>query len=209
MAIEMFSWPRLHERMFQMWGSNSGPLACQANSLSIELPRPVPYFCSILLEKKVFPDRNTPNAIQNSRLEILVLYLFSNTIKWTSTLLEKVMSPIEWERWKCCTEIIRMSRHQNVCKRHRLSPWTFFLQIWVWLWCLHVFFWLSGTRMARCIWLVTFGHVWPWSRHFIRLGFGLISLVTILDISLKFQSNTNMNGEKKAPWHSELKQHHQ
>ena len=41
MAVEMFSWPNLHERICRTWGSNSGPLACQANSLSIELPRPV------------------------------------------------------------------------------------------------------------------------------------------------------------------------
>ena len=40
MAVEMFSWQNLHERMCQTWGSNSGPLACQANSLLIELPRP-------------------------------------------------------------------------------------------------------------------------------------------------------------------------
>ena len=38
MAVEIFSWPSLHERM---WVSNSGPLACQANSLPIELPRPM------------------------------------------------------------------------------------------------------------------------------------------------------------------------
>ena len=37
----MFSWPSLHERMCRTWGSNTGPLACQANSLPIELPRPV------------------------------------------------------------------------------------------------------------------------------------------------------------------------
>ena len=41
MAVEMFSWPSLHERMCRTWGSNSGPLACQANSLPFELPRPV------------------------------------------------------------------------------------------------------------------------------------------------------------------------
>ena len=41
MAIEMFSWPSLHERMCRTWGSNSGPLACQVNLLPIELPRPV------------------------------------------------------------------------------------------------------------------------------------------------------------------------
>ena len=41
MAAEMFSWPSLHERVCRTWGSNSGPLACQANSLPIELPRPV------------------------------------------------------------------------------------------------------------------------------------------------------------------------
>ena len=36
----MFSWPSLHERMCRMWGSNSGPFACQTNTLLIELPRP-------------------------------------------------------------------------------------------------------------------------------------------------------------------------
>ena len=41
MAEEMFSWPSLHERMCRTWGTNSGPLACQANSLPIELSRPV------------------------------------------------------------------------------------------------------------------------------------------------------------------------
>ena len=41
MAVEMFSWPSLHERMCRTWGSNSGPLTCQANLLLIELPRPV------------------------------------------------------------------------------------------------------------------------------------------------------------------------
>ena len=30
MAIEMFSWPSLHERTCRTWGSNSVPLACQA-----------------------------------------------------------------------------------------------------------------------------------------------------------------------------------
>ena len=37
----MFSWPSLHERMCRAWGSNSGPLACQADTFPIELPRPV------------------------------------------------------------------------------------------------------------------------------------------------------------------------
>ena len=45
MAVEMFLWPSLHERMCRTWGSNSGPLACQANSLPIELPRPVTNIC--------------------------------------------------------------------------------------------------------------------------------------------------------------------
>ena len=35
MAVEMFSWPSLHERMCRTWGSNSGPLACQANTFPI------------------------------------------------------------------------------------------------------------------------------------------------------------------------------
>ena len=43
MTVEMFSGPSLHERMCRTWGSNSGPLACQANSLPIELPCPVSY----------------------------------------------------------------------------------------------------------------------------------------------------------------------
>ena len=37
----MFSCPSFHERMCRTWGSNLGPLACQANSLPIELPRPL------------------------------------------------------------------------------------------------------------------------------------------------------------------------
>ena len=41
----MFSWPSLLERMCRTWGSNSGLLACQANSLPIELPRPVDPCC--------------------------------------------------------------------------------------------------------------------------------------------------------------------
>ena len=50
MAVEMFSWPSLHERMCRTWGSNSGPLACQANSLPIELSRPgINWFASIQL----------------------------------------------------------------------------------------------------------------------------------------------------------------
>ena len=36
----MFPWPSLHERMCQTWGSNSGPLACQTDTLPIKLPRP-------------------------------------------------------------------------------------------------------------------------------------------------------------------------
>ena len=40
MAVEIFSWPSLHERMCRTWKSNSGPLACQADMLPIELPRP-------------------------------------------------------------------------------------------------------------------------------------------------------------------------
>ena len=35
-----------------------------------------PSFCSILLKKNVCRDRSTPNAIQNSRLEIWFLYHF-------------------------------------------------------------------------------------------------------------------------------------
>ena len=45
MAVEIFSWPSLHERMCRMWGSNSGPLACQADTLPIELPRPAVCMC--------------------------------------------------------------------------------------------------------------------------------------------------------------------
>ena len=36
MAVKKFSWPRLHERICRTWGSNSGPLACQATTLPIE-----------------------------------------------------------------------------------------------------------------------------------------------------------------------------
>ena len=36
----IFSWPSLHERMCWTWESNSGPLACQADTLPIELPCP-------------------------------------------------------------------------------------------------------------------------------------------------------------------------
>ena len=43
MAVEMFSWPSLHERMCRTWGLNSGPLACQVNTLPIELLRPVKF----------------------------------------------------------------------------------------------------------------------------------------------------------------------
>ena len=39
MAVEIFSWPSLQERMCWTWGSNSGLLACQADTLPIELPR--------------------------------------------------------------------------------------------------------------------------------------------------------------------------
>ena len=49
MAVEMFSWPSLHERMCRTWGSNSGPLACQANTLPIELPCPVSNLCQWFL----------------------------------------------------------------------------------------------------------------------------------------------------------------
>ena len=49
MAVEMFSWPSLHERMCRTWGSNSGPLACQANTLPIELPRPAPNFVARII----------------------------------------------------------------------------------------------------------------------------------------------------------------
>ena len=54
MAVEIFSWPSLHERMCRTWGSNSGPLACQANILPIELPRPVIIivFCHVYLTAK-------------------------------------------------------------------------------------------------------------------------------------------------------------
>ena len=38
-AVEMFSGPILHERMCRTLGSNSEPLACQTNTLPIELPR--------------------------------------------------------------------------------------------------------------------------------------------------------------------------
>ena len=38
MAIEIFSWPSLNERMCWTWGLNSGPLACQVDTVPIELP---------------------------------------------------------------------------------------------------------------------------------------------------------------------------
>ena len=41
MVVEMFSWPSLHERMCRTWGSNSGPLAFQADKLPSKLPRQV------------------------------------------------------------------------------------------------------------------------------------------------------------------------
>ena len=40
MAVEISSWPSLHERMCWTWGSNSGPLACQRDMLPIGLLRP-------------------------------------------------------------------------------------------------------------------------------------------------------------------------
>ena len=43
MAVEMVSWPSLHERICMTWGLNSGPLACQADALPIELPRPAEF----------------------------------------------------------------------------------------------------------------------------------------------------------------------
>ena len=39
-GVEIFSRPSLHERMCRTWGLNSGLLACQANTLPIELPHP-------------------------------------------------------------------------------------------------------------------------------------------------------------------------
>ena len=48
----MFSRPSLHERMCWTWGSNSGPLACQGNTLPIQstVPdRPPPSLISLLL----------------------------------------------------------------------------------------------------------------------------------------------------------------
>ena len=52
MAIEIFSWPSLHERMCRMWGSNSALLACLADTFSIELPRPVHQTDYILVKKR-------------------------------------------------------------------------------------------------------------------------------------------------------------
>ena len=49
MDIEFISWPSLHERMCTAWGSNSGRLACQADTLPIELPRYISFdwnFCA-------------------------------------------------------------------------------------------------------------------------------------------------------------------
>ena len=40
MAVVIFSLPSIHERMRRTWGANSGPLACQAQHLPIELPCP-------------------------------------------------------------------------------------------------------------------------------------------------------------------------
>ena len=54
MAVEMFSWPNLHERMCRTWGSNSGPLACQANSLPIELPRLMFWYVTIWQQFAIF-----------------------------------------------------------------------------------------------------------------------------------------------------------
>ena len=45
MALEFFSWPSRHERMCRTWGTDSRPLACQADTLPIELPRPASNVC--------------------------------------------------------------------------------------------------------------------------------------------------------------------
>ena len=79
MAVEMFSWPSLHERMCRMWGSNSGPLACQAYMLPIKLPHPakfklfvfINYFLCVTLSKKVvclsvYPDSLRLGFLQES-----------------------------------------------------------------------------------------------------------------------------------------------
>ena len=65
MAVEMFSWPSLHERMCRTWGSNSGPLACQANSLPIELPRPVCSKDADRMANSVDPDKATVKILNN------------------------------------------------------------------------------------------------------------------------------------------------
>ena len=56
MTVEMFSWPSLHERMCRTSWSNSGPLACQANTRPIELSRLVKgSFSTAHFQATVFP----------------------------------------------------------------------------------------------------------------------------------------------------------
>ena len=54
MAAEMFSWPSLHERMCRTWGSNAGPLACQANTLPIEIPHSAPRLTCVFAGRTSF-----------------------------------------------------------------------------------------------------------------------------------------------------------
>ena len=122
MAVEMFSWPSLHDRMCRTWGSNSGPLACQANSLPIELPRPECWsskynsvFC--FQRKQISPTTQT----------ILYDGKFNHDLLWPSSVMNSLSFPndihvnLQW--YPCFGNIISISSCTDQTRKKALvSP---------------------------------------------------------------------------------------
>ena len=154
MAVEMFSWPSLHERMCRMWGSNSGPLACQANSLPIELLRPVSTFPVM---EKTYADSWSDKA-QPSDMNLWVM-------KWRSVwplfhgsvILPCILKTIwcmyirlwEYEYWP-----------QNKCRSlwpifHGPVIWPYILKV---IWCMNSLFGIMNQYDPKFVLKINVGH---------------------------------------------------
>ena len=74
MAVEIFSWPSLYERMCRTLGSNSEQLACQADTLPIELPRPASeekFFMGMYITKLFIIAQKVTRWFSNHKLKLI------------------------------------------------------------------------------------------------------------------------------------------
>ena len=110
MAVEIVSWPSLHKRKCRTCGIELGPLACQADTLPIELPHPVytgmpsAFITSWLWEGKIREewkrwDRSV--GIKKDRRKECERNAKRQKVFWELIVSETPMGAIKWLHQKC------------------------------------------------------------------------------------------------------------